>query len=376
MTKTEKRLHPPMTITRIETDLLRVPLKRPVSLPASQDPRPATDVDVILVRVLTSGGTTGLGFAYTLGGGGPVVKSLLDTVIADVVRGQDPNAVEFLYLKAWAELEGLGFTGLAARAYAAVDFALWDLKGKQAGLPVHRLLGGYRTKLKAIVSDAATPAVGTKQAIAETKAALDRGAAGVQIEVGTQDPEFDVERVRRLREEVPDGAWFEISACGRYDYSTAAWMGEVGADELGIDGYSDPLRPDDFDGLGRLVDRLNVGLSVGALATRPDDLVRVVDHGGIDAVRIDLLRLGGLTPARKVAAYAELKHVAVYPVRLPEIGTHLSAGVVYGRMCEHVDWFKDLFHGGPRFENNQLVVSSDPGLGLTVNEVVAAKYRV
>jgi L-alanine-DL-glutamate epimerase-like enolase superfamily enzyme len=365
-----------MRITAVETDLLRVPLKRPVALPATQDPRATTEVEVVLVRLLTSTGPTGLGICYTLGGGGAAVRSMIDTVIADVVRGQDPIATERLYLKAWTELEGLGFAGLAARAYAAVDFALWDVKGKQANLPVHRLLGGYRTTLKAVVSDTATPALGTKQALADTAAALDRGAAGVQIEVGTQDPEFDVERVRRLREGVPDGAWFEMSAGGRYDFATAVWMGTVGSDELGIDGFSDPLRPDDPDGLRRLADRLDVGLSVGALFDRPDDFVRLLDCGGIESVRIDPLRLGGLTPARKVAAYAELKHVAVFPVRLPEIGIHLAAGVVYGRMCEYVDWFDELFTGGPRFENNQLVVPSDPGLGLRVHEPVAAKYRV
>jgi L-alanine-DL-glutamate epimerase-like enolase superfamily enzyme len=365
-----------MKITRVETDLLRVPLPRPVALPASQDPRAATTTDVVLVRALTDGGPTGLGFAYTLGGGGAAVRSLIDTVIADVVVGHDPGSTEALFLKAWAELEGLGFVGLAARAYAAVDFALWDLKGKAAGLPVHRLLGGYRTKLKAVVSDTATPALGTKQAVRDTRAALDRGAAGVQIEIGTQDPELDVERVRQLREGVPDGAWFEVSACGRYDFSTALWFGQMGAEEFGLDGYSDPLRADDQTGLARLIDRLDLGLAVGALYDRPDDFLRVIDRGGISAVRIDPLRLGGITPARKVALAAELRQIAIYPVRLPEVGSHLSAGVVYGRMCEHVDWFAGLFDGGPQFENGQLVVSSSPGLGLAVNEPAAAKFRV
>ncbi|MDB5308798.1 MAG: hypothetical protein JWO38_3000 [Gemmataceae bacterium] len=365
-----------MKITRVETDLLRVPLPRPVSLPASQDPRSATAADVVLVRVLTGGGPVGLGFAYTLGGGGAAIRSLMDTVIADVVVGQDPASTESLYLKAWKELEGLGFAGLAARAYAAVDFALWDLKGKVSGLPVHQLLGGYRTQLKAIVSDTATPAVGTKQALRDTRIALDSGAAGVQIEIGTQDPEFDAERVRLMREGVPDGAWFEVSACGRYDFSTAVWMGEIGTQEFGLDGYSDPLPPEALNDLGRLIDRLDVGLSVGALYDRPTDFLRVIDRGGISAVRIDPLRLGGITPARKVAVAAELRHIAIYPVRLPEIGAHLSAGVVYGRMCEYVDWFAELFTGGPRFENNQLVAPSGPGLGLAVNEPVAAKFRV
>lgn len=364
-----------MKILRVETDLLRVPLSRPVSLPASQDPRSATFAEVVLVHILTDG-PTGLGFAYTLGGGGAAVRSLIDTVIVDVVKGHDATLTEALYLKAWAELEGLGFAGLAARAYAAVDFALWDLKGKLANLPVYRLLGGYRTKLKAIVSDTATPALGAKQAIRETRAALDRGAAGVQVEVGTHDPELDAERLRQLREGVPDGAWFEVSACSRYDFSTAAWMAAVGVEEYGIDGFSDPLRPDDIADLGRLIDRLDVGLAVGALYDRPDDFLRLLDRGGVSAIRIDPLRLGGITPARKIAMVAELKHIAIYPVRLPEIGAHLSAGVVYGRMCEYVDWFAELFDGGPQFDNGQLVAPSEPGLGLMLKEDMASKWRV
>ena len=56
-------------------------------------------------------------------------------------------------------------------------------------------------------------------------------------------------------------------------------------------------------------------------------------------------------------------------------GSHLAAGVVFGRMCEYVDWFAEVFDGGPQFENGQLVVSGEPGLGLNVNEKVAAKLR-
>jgi L-alanine-DL-glutamate epimerase-like enolase superfamily enzyme len=243
-------------------------------------------------------------------------------------------------------------------------------------MPVHRLLGGYRTKLKAVVSDTATPALGAKLAVKETRAALERGAAGVQVEVGTVDPELDVERVRQIREGVPDCAWFEVAAGGRYDFSTASWMGQTCEEEFGLDGYSDPLRPGDLADLGRLIDRLEVGLSVGALYDRPDDFVRLLDRGGVSAVRIDPVRLGGITPARKIAAAAELRHVAVYPVRLPEVGAHLSAGVVYGRMFEYVDWLADLFTGGPRFDNGQLVAPDGPGLGLTLVESAVAKWRV
>ena len=365
-----------MKILKLETDLLNVPLPRAVALPTAQDPRPATHVEVVIARVLTDSAHTGLGFAYILGGGGVAVRSILDTVIAETVVSRDPALLESLFVQTVTRLEGSGFAGLAARAYAAFDFALWDIKGKVAGVPVYQLLGGYRTKLKAIVSDTATPVLGNKQAIKDTLAALDAGAAGVQIEVGTDDPELDAERLRALREGIPDGAWFEVSACGRYDFASAAWMGTLGTEEFGLDGFGDPLRPDDLNNLNRLSNRLDVGLSVGAYFDRPAEFLRVIDQGGISAVRIDPLRIGGITPARKIAAAAELRHIAICPVRLPEIGTHLSAGVALGRMCETVDWFRPLFDGGPQYENGQLVVASGPGLGIRLNEMNAAKWRV
>jgi L-alanine-DL-glutamate epimerase-like enolase superfamily enzyme len=364
-----------MRITRLETDLLRVPLPRPVSLPASQDPRPASHVDVVLVRLLTDGPHTGLGFTYTFGGG-VAVRALLDSAIAPIVVGLDPMRSEWLFHTAWAELEGIGFAGLAARAFAAVDFAVWDLKGKAANAPLYELLGGYRTALKPVAIDTATPALGLKQAVKESKAALDRGAAGIQIEVGTNDPDLDYERVRQLRDDIPDGAWFEVNCSGRYDFATAAWLGTVGTEELGLDGYSDPLRPEDAGNLRRLADRLDVGVSVGGLFDRPEDFVRAIDAGGIEAVRIDPLRLGGITPARKVIAAAELKHVAVYPARCPEVGGHLGLAFRYGRMCEWTDWFSPLFDGGPVLKDGQMVMGDRPGLGLAVKDETAAKWRI
>ncbi len=364
-----------MRITAVETDLFRVPLKRPVTLPGGQDARSAKEIDLVLVRLLTDGPHTGLGLSYAFAGG-TALRSVLDTHIAPLIVGEDPARSEWLFLKASHELDTLGFRGLVARAYAAVDFALWDLKGKHANLPVSQLLGGYRTKLKAIVADTASPALGVKQAAKETRTLLDLGAAGVQIEVGTADPDADVERLRQLFEALPDGPWIEVTAAGRYDHASALWMGRAFQEEFGIDSYLDPLRPDDHAGLHRLADRLELSLGAGAYYDTPEDCLRALTVPGLSTLRLDPLRLGGLTPARKIALAAELKGIAIAPVRLPEVGAHLAAGVVYGRVCEYVDWFAELFDGGPRFENGQLLVPTAPGLGLTVNEPVAAKLRV
>ena len=64
----------------------------------------------------------------------------------------------------------------------------------------------------------------------------------MQAEVGTQDPDLDVERLRQLRESLPEWAWFEVSGGGRYDFSTALWMGRVFEEEFAADGFADDSR--------------------------------------------------------------------------------------------------------------------------------------
>lgn len=364
-----------MLISRVETDHLRIPLRRPVTLSSGQDSTIAKDVDVVLVRLLTDTNATGLGLTYAFEGG-IILKQTIDSLIAPLVIGESPVRSEWLFLKASHHLSGIGFSSLVTRAYAAVDFALWDLKGRAASLPVHQLLGGYRTRLKAIVSDTATPAVGVRQAVRETRAMFDRGIAGVQVEVGTQDPDVDLDRLRQFCDGMPEGPWIEINAAGRYDCASALAMGRAFEEEFEVDSFLDPLRPDDCSGLERLSDRLELSLGAGAYSDCIEGSLRSLRIDGLSTLRIDPLRLGGLTPARKVAIAAELKQVAIAPVRLPEIGVHLAAGVVYGRVCEYVDWFDELFTGGPQFEKGQLVAPSSPGLGIEVNETFAAKHRV
>lgn len=365
-----------MKLHRAETELYRLPLPRPVPLPGSQEPRSARFVDVLLVRLITDNGPTAIGFSYALGGGGLAVRQLVDELLLPVLSEDDLSRTERLHARCRAELSAVGCTGPANLALAAVDFALWDAKGKQAGLPLHQLLGGYRSQIKAIVSDTATPALGIKQAVQQTRQLLDAGAAGLLIEIGTQDPDMDVERVRQLREALPDGVWFEVNGCGRYDAATAVAMGSLLEEEVGIDGFAEPVADDDFRGLNKVCDRLGVSVGFGANFDRTGDFIRLLNQGGVAAVRIDPCRLGGITPTRKVVAAAELRQVAVVPVRLPQVGVHLGCGSLYGRVGEYVDWFSELFADGPQFANGQLVPSDKAGLGIELNDAVAGHYRM
>jgi len=148
-----------MQITKLISDHLRVPLpvrgRVPLAAPAPAGP---DAVDLILVHVETDGGLTGLGFSYVLGPGAAAVRSLVDSELSSLVVGEDPRDTDRLFAKAEARFRHVGFAGLAARAYCAVDVALWDLKAKAAGVPLARLLGAARPAAPFFVSDLARPA--------------------------------------------------------------------------------------------------------------------------------------------------------------------------------------------------------------------------
>ena len=115
-------------------------------------------------------------------------------------------------------------------------------------------------------------------------------------------------------------------------------------------------------------------LAVGSGFGSREAFFRVIRAGHVRTIRPDVCRLGGITPLLKIAAVAEAFHVAVSPVRLPEVGVHLACGLGVVSHVDSVSWFRDVFTGGPRIEGGKIVPPTEPGLGLAVN-VDAAKWR-
>ena len=89
---------------------------------------------VVLVHLETDAGDTGLGFTYTLGPGAGAIRALVDAELSPLVAGEDPRDADRLFAKAESRFRATGFAGLAARAYCAVDVALWDVKARSAGV--------------------------------------------------------------------------------------------------------------------------------------------------------------------------------------------------------------------------------------------------
>src|SRR5258708_30247651 len=94
----------------------------------------------LLVSLVADSGVTGLGFTRA-SSGGSALQAIIDHELSPMLVGEDPLGHERLFAKARWQMREPGWRGLVARAYAAIDLALWDLKGKSAGMPLYQLLG-------------------------------------------------------------------------------------------------------------------------------------------------------------------------------------------------------------------------------------------
>jgi L-alanine-DL-glutamate epimerase-like enolase superfamily enzyme len=363
-----------MRLTALTTDHLRVPLGKPgrVSL---TDPAPAgpAALDLIVVHAETDTGLTGFGFAVVGGPGAAAVRGLIDAEVAPLVAGTDPRQPEQRFAAAEAHFRGVGFAGLAARAYSAVDIALWDLKAKAAGMPLWELLGAARPAAPFFVSDVA---VGRPAAdvVKQAKPLLKQGATAVRIEVGGGDVRADADRVREISDGLGEDAAVCVAAGGRYELGTAEALTHF-FEDVWVEWFEDPLPAADQIGYAKLAGMAEIPIAVGSSFGTRDRFFQTIRDGVIRVVRPDVGRLGGITPVLKVAAVAEAFGVSVSPVRLTEVGVHLACGLPAVTRVDRVDGMADVFAGGPQVADGKLAPPAAPGLGLTLAPGVE-KWRV
>lgn len=364
-----------MRITTISTTHLRIPLSPRTRIPLGETARGPEAIELIAVHVATDGGVTGFGFTYTSGPGAAAIRSLIDSELSPLLVGEVSWVTGFHFDRAEVKFRAVGFAGLAARAYAALDIALWDIKAKAANVPLFQLLGNARPAAPFFVSDIAVPGRDSAEVLKLAKPLMKQGAMGLRVEVGHGDVQADADRVREISDGLGENGWVSVAAGGRYDLGTAQALSHF-FEDIGVDLFEDPIPHADEPGYTRLAELQDVPLAVGSHFDTREQFFRVIRASHMRTVRPDPCRLGGITPLLRIAALADAFHTVVSPVRMTEVGVHLACGLGVVPSVDSVSWFKDVFTGGPTIENGKLVPSTKPGLGIELAPSAEASFRV
>lgn len=288
-----------MTITGITTRLIEL------------DPRPRYKDGRIpagrprvwrfpLLTVHTDDGLEGHATAYGPHGDGAALAEILHEIFAPEVVGENPLESERIWQKLWKKQRHL--YNERDSLLGVVDVAIWDLRGKIAGLPIAKLLGAHRDRMPAYASGR-SELFTAEEIFEEARRVKAAGFHGYKVQLRA-GPVADVPRFRAAREAVGPDFPLMQDPNALYTYSEALEVGRV-LDELRFHWFEEPLPDQHYTMLEQLARQIRTPLLVGE-TSRLTELPHYLGRGLGAMVRGDTLMKGGITGLRKAMAAAEL----------------------------------------------------------------------
>jgi L-rhamnonate dehydratase len=371
-------------ITDVEAIILRQPAVDDAIADGSQDD--------LVIKVHTDEGIVGIGEVDSAPEAvAALVQRSSSHAIAgslrDLLVGQDPGDVERLWDRMYRGLIYIGRRGIALHAMSGIDIALWDIKGKAEGKPVHELLGGAKhDKVRAYASMLMPD---TPEETAERVAALrDDGFTAVKLGWGPlgKDPEHDV-RLAAAATQAADGGVILIDAGFGYsgDAHTAIGVARE-LESLGIFWLEEPFYPDEYEAYAELADAVEIRIAAGEQDTTVWGFRELIERGRVDLVQPDVTRCGGITEWLRIAELAHAQGIETVPHAwksgiIKAASLQCNAVIPDALFQEYsvadTPINQSLTHERLPIEDGGFVrVPTAPGIGVTLDEDVVAHYRI
>ncbi len=321
-----------------------------------------TSQETPFVRITDSDGATGTGYSYTIGTGGHSVIELLARTLGPALIGRDAAMVEQIWRDLLFRTHATSVGAITSLALAAVDTALWDLRCRKAGLPLHIMAGGAQEKVRLYTTEGGWLHIDTEALVDDALRAQAEGFGGCKIKVGRPIHE-DVARLEAVRLAVGKG--FEIFTDANQAFTVDQAIRRARHYEpVDIGWFEEPLTADDLNGHVRLSQSTSIPIAVGESLYSHLHFREYLQAGACSTVQVDVARIGGITPWLKVAHLAETFNMPVCPHFLMELHVALCAAVPNARWVEYIPQLDDLTTERMRIENGYAVPSQAPGLGI------------
>jgi L-rhamnonate dehydratase len=346
--------------------------------------------DAFLVRLHTDEGLVGIGEADT----SPyLARTMIEMPsshavargLAEVLVGEDAADIDRLWQLLYRATYHYGRAGVALHVISAIDMGLWDLAGKEAGRPIHDLLGGASAVSVPVYASEVMPETPDEvRRLAEN--AVEGGYRALKLGWGPlgRDLEGDVQLVSAARDALgPERALMLDGGMG-YTVESALELLER-LDGTDLYWLEEPLAADDYDGYRRLADSTPVRIAAGEADSGLAPYRALVERGHVRVLQPDLARCGGFTVGRGIARLAAEQGVEAVP-HCFSTGVLVAASLQFVAALERPTWSEYSVADSPLvsgvlaepfvLEAGELRVPTAPGLGIELDEDLLDRMRV
>lgn len=360
-----------MKITDVKAMIIRMPfVKRDIPLSTH------TSRTLVIVKVMTDAGITGLGEAFASRNSEATVAKCIESMLKPAFLGKNPLAIAGLWEEMFRTFYHAGHGGVTISALSGIETALWDIAGKASNLPVYQLLGGLaHDKIRAYAS---LMHYGKGADVAEAcEAVLKRGFRAIKLH------EVDVESVAVARKAAGDNVDIMLDVNCRWNVLQAIKMGRCFA-PYNLYWYEEPVWPgNDYDGLAEVKASIATPLAAGENEYTARGFLGLIEKRAVDYLQPSIFKIGGILQEKKVFTLGDAMNRKVVPhswtfgpalaatlhVSFSEPGAEFVESVVETPAA-------NLFKNPLAPDDGYWGVPEGPGLGIELDEKMLAKYIV
>ncbi len=365
-----------LTITRIETEAIRVPLARTYRGSHYK----MTHRSTVITRIHTASGLVGEAYAGDEDASLLEIENIIQDEIAPLLIGQDGSAIEKLWEVARpATWDILRDRRLGLVACASIDVTLWDLLGKALDVPLWKLWGGYRSRVPVITIGGY---YGSNLSIKEeVEYLLKEEFAGMKLKIGGMSPADDAKRFKEAHKVGGDNFRISVDANQGYTPAQAIEFSKLVADD-NLLWFEEPcIWQNDRKGMRDVRYGGSVAVCAGQSEFSAAGCRDLMETGAIDYCNFDSSWSGGPTEWRKVAAMASVYDIKMAHHEEAQVSAHLLASIPHGTYVEYFHPDRDpiwhnLLANRPKLKDGHIQLNNNPGLGWELDRDYIDKFRI
>ena len=333
----------------------------------------------VFVKVMTDSGLYGVGEATLEYREPTVVQAIME--LERYLVGKDPHNIEAFWHDTCRDAYWRGGVVLMS-ALAGVEMALWDIKGKDLGVPVYKLLGGkVRDSVKCYANGWFAGAKTPEEFAEKAKIAVENGFSGLKwdpfgkayLNIDPKSLNDALDCVAAVKDAVGDKVHLIIEGHGRFNVPTA----------VRILWFEEPIPPDDKKGIAWVRSKISTPVSGGERLYSRFEYADYLRMECADFWQPDVSHAGGIMEVRKIASMAEAHYIPVCPhnpsgpvanAATLQLAACTPNFYLLETMSSDIPWRADVSTERVKFENSEMFIPDLPGLGIDINEEEIAKH--